>query len=362
MNVQTPARVLVLTPALDGADGISEVSRQAVDALVAAWGEQSVEVWTLDGGAPRNGPPVAFRSARGVKRRFIAWVLARAGAPSADLLVLAMHLHLAPAALTLAMRGARLAIFLHGIEAWHPLRSRDRAAVARATTLIANSHWTARRFREANPGLATAPIAICHLGVSSAGATEAGAAPREEALIVGRLSRDERYKGHDALVALWPRVRQAAPSARLVVVGEGDDRPRLEALVAERGLTDAIEFTGRVSSESLAARYSQAAFFVMPSTGEGFGLAYLEAMRAAKACIAAPGAAAEIVEDGISGLIVDPLDQDALVAAIVRLFQHPQLRETMGRAGAARLAANFRADHFATRLLHELGAPHAVRA
>lgn len=362
MNVQAPSRVLVLTPALDGADGISEVSRQALDAVVAAWGAPFVEVWTLEGGQPRNGPPVAFRSADGVKTRFIAWALARARAPNDDLLVLAMHVHLAPAALTLAMRGARLAIFFHGIEVWQPLRARDRAAVARATTLIANSRWTVRRFREANPGLVTVPIAICHLGVSSVDPANGSSTAREEALIVGRLSGGERYKGHDALIALWPRVLEAAPSARLVVVGDGDDRPRLQSLVAEAGLSGAIEFTGRVSSETLAARYREAAFFVMPSTGEGFGLAYLEAMRAAKACIAAPGAAAEVVEDGISGLIVDPVDQDALVAAIVRLFQQPQTREAMGRAGAARLAAHFRADHFATRLLHELGAPDVVRA
>ena len=356
-----PARVLVLTPALDGADGISEVSRQAVDALVGAWGKERVEVWTLAGRQPPDGPRVAFRSA-GAKTRFVAWMLARAGVPTDGLLVLAMHVHLAPAALTLAMRGARLAIFFHGIEVWQPLRARERAAVARATTLIANSHWTVSRFRAANPGLASAPIGVCHLGVSTVDTTLAGSTPREEALIVGRLSAEERYKGHDVLIALWPRVLEAAPSARLVVVGDGDDRPRLQALVAERGLGDAIEFTGHVSTEMLAARYQDAAFFVMPSTGEGFGLAYLEAMRAAKACIAAPGAASEIIEDGISGLIVDPVDQDALVAAIVRLFQQPQTREAMGRAGAAQLAGHFRADHFANRLLHELGAPDVVRA
>ena len=357
------ARVLVLTPALDGADGISEVSRQVVDALVSAWGEDAVEVWTLAGGQPPSSPRVAFRSAGGVKTRFLAWALARAGSTTDDTLVLAMHVHLAPAALTLAVRGARLAFFFHGVEVWQPLRARDRAAVTRADTLIANSRWTVSRFREANPGLHTMPIGICHLGVVvAAHPAQPGSASSEEALIVGRLTAEDRYKGHDALIALWPRVRQAVPSARLVIVGDGDDRVRLEALVADAGLDAAIEFTGRVSSDILAARYRDAAFFVMPSTGEGFGLTYLEAMRAGKACIAAPGAAAEIVEDRVSGLIVDPADPDALAAAIIRLFQEPQTREAMGRAGAARLGAHFRADQFATRLLHELGAPTAVRA
>jgi phosphatidylinositol alpha-1,6-mannosyltransferase len=360
--MQPSTRVLVLTPALDGADGISEVSRQTVAAIATAWGVQSVEVWALDGGQPPDGPRVAFRSAGGVKTRFIAWALARAGAANADLLVLAMHVHLAPAALTLAVRGARLAIFFHGIEVWQPLRARDRAAVARASTLIANSQWTARRFHEANPGIAAAPVAICHLGVSRMGAPGHAGVFRDDALIVGRLSSEERYKGHDALIRLWPRVRDAVPSARLVVVGDGDDRPRLEALTAASGMADAIEFTGRVSNETLAARYRDAALFVMPSTGEGFGLAYLEAMQAGKACIAAPGAAAEIVEDGVSGLIVDPTDDEMLVAAIVRLFRQPRTREAMGRAGAARVFAHFSEGDFARRLLHELGAPVVVPA
>jgi phosphatidylinositol alpha-1,6-mannosyltransferase len=350
-----PSRILVLTPALDGMDGISEVSRQLVGALTCAVGRQAIEVWTLDGGWPLDGlaPTVQFGSARGVKARLGSWVLARATRRLDDLLVVVLHVHLAPVAMMLAARGATVACFLQGIESWRPLRARDRAALGRVTMLLAISRWTAERFRAANPAFADAAIEVCHLGVGPVTQPELPAI-RDYALIVGRMSAEERYKGHEALLDVWPDVTAASPGARLVMVGDGDDRARLEEIAASRGLKDHVHFTGRVSNGALEGFYRNSAFFVMPSVGEGFGLAYVEAMRAGKACIAAPGAAAEIVTDGVTGLIVDPSSRPALTEAIIRLFCEPDTRDAMGRAGAARVVDQFEHRHFAARVIAAL--------
>jgi glycosyltransferase involved in cell wall biosynthesis len=88
----------------------------------------------------------------------------------------------------------------------------------------------------------------------------------------------------------------------------------------------------------------------MPSLHEGFGLVFLEAMRAGKACIGAPGAAAEIIQDGVTGLVVDPARAEALVSALLRLFDERQTCEMFGRAGAARFAAEFTDASFGNRL------------
>lgn len=339
--------ILLLTPCASGADGISEVSRQLA-AAVAEDSDARVSMWALDGAAPASDRirNVEFRSANGSSARLAAWTVARAGADATDLMVVVLHVHLAPLGLPLLLRGARLACFFHGIEVWKPLRARERAAVARASVLMSNSQWTASRFRTANPAFATMPIAICRLGVPPRAATVA-ATQRGFALAVGRLASSERYKGHDALIDCWPEVVKRVPGAQLTIVGDGDDRSRLEALVRERRLAGAIHFTGRVSDEELAGYYDAAGFFVLPSTGEGFGLVYLEAMRAGKACIAAPGAAEEIVVDGVTGLIVDPVRRGDLAAALIRLFQDPAINSSMGRAGAERVAARFEAHHFA---------------
>jgi phosphatidylinositol alpha-1,6-mannosyltransferase len=221
--------------------------------------------------------------------------------------------------------------------------------------MLANSHWTVARFKEINPEYAAADIRVCHLSVAPAAPAEAPATSGY-ALIVGRLAASERYKGHDALIEVWTQVRQSIPGAELVIVGDGNDRARLEARVAALGLTGAVRFAGRVSNGALEGFYQAAAFFLMPSVGEGFGLAFLEAMRAGKACVAAPGAAAEIVEDGVTGLIVDPSRRDALAASIIRLFLEPDTCAAMGRAGLLRVKAEFETRHFADRVIGELSA------
>jgi glycosyltransferase involved in cell wall biosynthesis len=133
-----------------------------------------------------------------------------------------------------------------------------------------------------------------------------------------------------------------------VVAGGGDDEPRLREKARALGLDRHVRFEGLAGPARLAELYRTAAFFVMPSRGEGFGLVYLEAMRAGLPCIAAPGAAEEIVEHGVSGLIADPREPGALAGAIVRLFADPRARAAMGAAARACVAARF--DGFSTRL------------
>ena len=86
-----------------------------------------------------------------------------------------------------------------------------------------------------------------------------------------------------------------------LVVGDGSDLSRLQSKAVRLKLGNAVEFAGNVSEERLYAFYRDCSFFVMPSRAEGFGLVFLEAMRAGKPCIGAEGAAAEIIEHGVCG-------------------------------------------------------------
>jgi phosphatidylinositol alpha-1,6-mannosyltransferase len=350
-------RFLVLTPAIDGADGISALSRQVVRSLADASGG-SVEVWALDGGPCRaiEATESEFWSAAGSRLAIVRRTMTRAARRCDDLHVIVLHMHLAPLASLLARRGAETTLFLIGIEVWTALRARERRAIERADRLLAISAFTVRGFRAANPTLADRPVTVCAPGI--------GAAPRRVdvevtdgfALIVGRLSSRERYKGHDALIDIWPAVRAVVNDAQLVVVGDGDDRARLEAAATERELGDAITFLGRVDDVALAALYDRAAFFVMPSPREGFGLVYLEAMRVGKPCIAVHGSADEIIRHEIDGLVVEPGSADALAAAIVRLFSDADERARMGVAARARVHDSFTEEQFSRRLLRALDA------
>ena len=88
----------------------------------------------------------------------------------------------------------------------------------------------------------------------------------------------ERYKGHDRVIAAIPDLVAKGHDIRYLVVGEGDDRARLEALARDAGVSDRVRFLGAVGLQSLVETYRMADLFVMPSTGEGFGVAFLEAM------------------------------------------------------------------------------------
>jgi phosphatidylinositol alpha-1,6-mannosyltransferase len=323
-----------------------------MDALSAGSRDRtSIDVWSLADGSdpsPAASPAVAMFGAGG-SRAALAWRALSARGIDRRTLVLLQHVHLSPVALPLMARGARVLVLFHGIEAWTPLRALERMACRRAWKLAAVSACTVRRFRDANSSLEHLPVSVCAPGLQAAPAPDpapVGGPPY--ALIVGRMTASERYKGHDALLEVWPRIAAAVPGARLLVAGGGDDAARLAAKAARLGVSGLVTFEGVVSAARLAALYRDAALFVMPSPNEGFGLVYAEAMRAGVPCVAVPGAAEEIIEHGRTGLIVPAGDSAALAAAIVRLFAEPDERRRMG-AAARVSAARFTADAFRTR-------------
>lgn len=236
---------------------------------------------------------------------------------------------------------------LYGLEVWRPLGWDRRRALARAAIQLAISRYTVERARPFCPDLGGArilPLALEERPPEGQVDEELLArAGKGFLLIVGRMASGERYKGHDQVLDALARL----PGARLVIAGDGDDRPRLEARAASLELTERALFTGFVSEATLAELYRRCAVFVMPSLGEGFGLVYLEAMRAAKPCLAARGSAAdEVVADGETGLLVDRDDPEELLAALSRLLANPEQARRMGKAGERRWQEHFTLERF----------------
>jgi phosphatidylinositol alpha-1,6-mannosyltransferase len=351
MAAASQNRVLLLTPAFSGADGISLVSRLIAGAVTP---DHALEVWSL--GDAEGALQPGWRAASGSKLRFCGWALEESLHSLRGATVIVLHLNVAPVALSLAERGARVVVFLHGVECWRPLTRLQKAALRKASLLMSNSEYTAQRFKLANPEFATSSLAVCHPGIPDLAFPPASVpAARPDALIVGRMVAEERYKGHDQLLELWPKLLLDVPAARLLAVGDGDDRQRLQEKARALGLGEAVCFLGKVPDEELLRLYSECACFVMPSRGEGFGLVFLEAMRAGKPCILGPGASAEIVEDGASGLIVDPSDSERLLACLRRLFTDAALRAAIGAAARAEFLRRFTDSHFRQRCRAALG-------
>lgn len=272
------------------------------------------------------------------RRRALARALVAATwrAPRRQHAVVFAHPNLAVTALAFPP-WVKSAVVAHGIDVWSPLRLERRLALRRVDELWPVSADTARHL-ESNQGVARHKIRVLANALDPQWPLPTD--PRrgsQHVLAVSRLHPEHTYKGIDVTLEALARLpAERRPS--FVVAGEGPDRPRLEAIAARLGL--AVRFTGRVSDEVLAGLYRDASAFVLPSTGEGFGLVYLEAMAFALPCIAAnAGGAPEVVSDGVTGIVVPPAD----VAAVARALEVVQGERgtTMGIAGRAILEERF---------------------
>jgi phosphatidylinositol alpha-1,6-mannosyltransferase len=158
----------------------------------------------------------------------------------------------------------------------------------------------------------------------------------------------ERYKGVDAVIRALPDVRRKVPRVSYTVVGEGTDLDRLRRLALDCGVTDLVRFTGEVDHEGLLREYEECDVFVLPSTGEGFGLVFLEAMSFAKPVVAvATGGPVDVVQDGITGRLV--ASQDDVSGALLELLLDRGKARAMGAQGQARLEASFSFERYVDR-------------
>jgi GalNAc-alpha-(1->4)-GalNAc-alpha-(1->3)-diNAcBac-PP-undecaprenol alpha-1,4-N-acetyl-D-galactosaminyltransferase len=156
--------------------------------------------------------------------------------------------------------------------------------------------------------------------------------------IVG-MGRMDQYKGFDVLIQAVKVASNRGVNLLLSLYGDGPERPRLEKLAADLGMTDRVAFPGRTKDP--AAALANADIFVLSSRYEGFPNVLLEAMAVGTAVIAfdCPSGPAEIVENGVSGLLVRNGDLDRLSEAIVRVATDAPLRSALASAAFARAAA-----------------------
>lgn len=150
-----------------------------------------------------------------------------------------------------------------------------------------------------------------------------------EPIILGVVSRLEKIKGMDLVVPAFARVRAKYPNTRLIVVGDGSLRERMQQQAQELGCTDGIEWTGRQPQDQLFDWYDRMDIVLMPSRSEGFGLTAIEAM--ANGCVVVAsrtGGLPEVVRDREVGLlhtsesIDDMVDKICSLVGDITLLQH----------------------------------------
>ena len=159
------------------------------------------------------------------------------------------------------------------------------------------------------------------------------------------------FKGITHAIDAWPAVLAAQPTARLLLVGSGEEEPALRAQVARLNLTGSVIFAGMRSDVPDVLRGSD--LVVLPSIyGENLPTVLMEAGGCGRPVVASDvGGISDIVADGETGLLVPPGDSPGIAAAILTLLADPDLRNRMGEAGRHRMERLFDARGWA-RALH----------
>lgn len=236
------------------------------------------------------------------------------------------HVFMAPLAwLAAKLAGAKLVIQTHGIDAWPRLSSLVREACEQAAMILSVSRYTRARVLDW-AAIPPERVVVIPDTVSDCFTPGDGAALRREwnlegkkvLLTVGRMSANERYKGHDRVIQALPGLIDAGINILYVIAGEGDDRPRLEKLASDVGVSNWVRFVGALPLDTLIEAYRMADLFVMPSTGEGFGIAFLEAMACGTPALGLDVAGAhDALCDGELGKAVDEQEFNLTLARMI---------------------------------------------
>jgi glycosyltransferase involved in cell wall biosynthesis len=275
--------------------------------------------------------------------------------------VLAGHPNLGPVAQAMKIAAPRLRTIVctHGVEVWEPLAAVRRLALQRANVVLSPSTDTANHVAEQRvrrEKIRVLPWALDPEFEAIPANAPPGKLPRgypegRVILTVGRWLARERYKGMDTLITALPRLLTRWPEVQLVLVGTGDDRAWLEDLAEKNGVNRHVHFLPGLSYSELAACYAACEIFALPSSGEGFGLVYLEAMACGKPVIGgAHGGAPEIIEDGVTGYLVPHGDAIHLATSIEALLADPANAKEMGARGKRRAENEYRFNVFAKSL------------
>ncbi|GAG38779.1 unnamed protein product, partial [marine sediment metagenome] len=168
-------------------------------------------------------------------------------------------------------------------------------------------------------------------------------------------SRVSPDKGHDILLGALRSINDALGNVVLLIAGTGLALPNVRQLAIELGLRRQVVFLGPVPRPELGRFYNVCDLFTMISSHESFGLVFLEANCCRKAVLGGrTGGVVEAVEEGVSGVLVDPADANAVAAAVVDLLNDTQRLKRLGEKGRERVLRHFTHKHMAENTLRVL--------
>jgi glycosyltransferase involved in cell wall biosynthesis len=260
------------------------------------------------------------------------------------------------------LTGRRSAMVLYGKDILQARRSIVARSLALASQVLANrvavnSLYTASLL----DGFVRGKVDVLPPSIDSSRADDASVTTNMMSsgriLFVGRLVR---RKGVDDLIEAFKMLLSDFPNARLEIVGDGPERPRLTELVRTLGLEDRVKFYGSLRADALYEKYQECDVAAMPSRTmrddvEGFGTVFLEAGLAGKPSVGTfSGGIPEAILDGKTGILVEEGNVRELASALKRILGDADLRRRLGENARSRTLAEFTWEHTTRQLIHIL--------
>jgi colanic acid/amylovoran biosynthesis glycosyltransferase len=242
---------------------------------------------------------------------------------------------------------------MHGpAEFWESRQAKLAEKVRSAQFVACISHFASSQLMALTDPDVWDRLHIVHCGLdlaSYSAATDRPVAPGPHKLItVGRLVP---AKGQLLFVEMVRRLRDRGLDVSGQIIGEGPTRPALEERIAGLGLGDEVTLLGAVGHDRVPDYVAAATVFVLPSFAEGVPVVLMEAMALRVPVVATHIAGIpELIEDGVSGLLVTPSEVDELTAATERLLLDESFRSTIAAAGREQIESSFDVDQEARKL------------
>lgn len=235
-------------------------------------------------------------------------------------------------------------VLLHGIEITH----KTKRLLNNVDVVFSNSNQTFSKMNRHEIKSFINPYPFLWVGL------EPSIKKENLILTVGRLSDIDTYKQFDKLLNSWKIVSEKSPQSKLIIVGEGSLKSNLMSLSTQLGLNDSVTFTGFISDDKLKILYRKAIGFVLPSTQEGQGLVYFEAMSAATPVIGiADTVLVEFITNEKEGLLCKNSVQ-CLSDSILSLLNNPENAYQMGRNAYNTVSSIHENNSFFKTLTEEL--------
>jgi phosphatidylinositol alpha-1,6-mannosyltransferase len=325
-------RVLALvTEAYGGRGGIACAARDFLDALARDSRVTAIDILPRSTTDPLGPLPPKVSQLNAVSSRLGYCFKSLMALTQSWDVIFCNHVYMAPlGALVARLSGAKLVVQVHGIEVWGKVRGLRRAALEACDWIVSVSRDTRARILgecdNAPETILVIPNTV-HEAFEpmdhDAARIKFGLNAHPVLLAVGRLSAQEQYKGQDRVIRALKTLVPNHPNLLFVIAGDGDDRNRLETLAAQEGVGENVRFLGQVPQEDLNALYNAADLFALPSTGEGFGIVFLEAMAAGTPAVGlAIAGAKDALADGDLGFCVTEDQFTEALRTILSQIEH----------------------------------------